>query len=53
MTTIMQFLPPMLTVAAMFMLFALLRPGEDCGGHCRTCSGSGAGCGTKRPSQND
>ncbi|MHB8837977.1 MAG: hypothetical protein ACYC7F_03395 [Gemmatimonadaceae bacterium] len=53
MTTMHLFVAPMLTVAAMFMLFGFLRPGEDCGGHCRTCSGSGAGCATKRPPHHD
>jgi len=50
MTSLMQYLTPMLTVAAMFMLFGMLRPGEDCGGHCRSCSGDGASCGTHQPS---
>jgi hypothetical protein len=53
MTTIMKFLPPMITVAAMYVLFGFLRPGEECGGHCRTCTGSGAGCGTNRPPHHD
>jgi hypothetical protein len=53
MTTIMKYLDPMLLVAAMFMLFGLLRPGEECGGHCRTCTGSGAGCGTKLPANHE
>jgi hypothetical protein len=42
--TIMKVLPAMLGVGALFVLFAYLRPGEACGGHCRMC---GSGCATK------
>ncbi len=48
MTTALRFLNPMLLVGAMFILFGFLRPGEDCGGHCRSCTGGS--CGTKSPS---
>ncbi len=48
MTTLIKYADPMILVAVMFVLFGFLRPGEDCGGHCRTCTGSGAGCSTKK-----
>ena len=35
----------MVGVGALFVLFAWLRPGEECEGHCRMCTSS---CGTKR-----
>lgn len=43
--TIVKVLPAMLGVGFLFVLFGYLRPGEECGGHCRMC---GSGCATKR-----